>query len=140
MASLFTRIINAELPGRFVWRDETCVSFLTIRPLRPGHVLVVPRLEIDHWLDLPPEVSAHLMTVSQAIGRALARAYNPVKVGFMIVGLEVPHVHIHLVPLQRLADINFANATREPPPAELDEAAATVRRALRELGYPQVSD
>ncbi len=140
MATLFTRIIHGEIPGRFVWRDEHCVSFLTIRPLRHGHVLVVPRQEIDHWLDLPADLAAHLMTAAQSIGKALQRAYKPVKVGMMIVGLEVPHVHLHLVPLEKLQDINFANPPLAPGDGELDRDAETIRSALKALGHSQAAD
>ena len=65
MATLFTRIIDGELPGRFVWRDDRAVAFLTISPIQPGHTLVVPRAEVDNWLDLDPAIAAHLMTVAQ---------------------------------------------------------------------------
>ena len=77
MPSVFSRIISGEFPGRFVWRDERCVAFLTINPLKPGHTLVVPIEEVDHWLDLDPDLAAHLMTVSQTIGWALQRGFNP---------------------------------------------------------------
>ncbi|MER3421009.1 MAG: HIT family protein [Chloroflexota bacterium] len=140
MASVFTQIIEGVLPARFVWRDERCVAFLTIAPLRPGHTLVVPRAEIDHWLDLPPELLAHLMSVAQAIGRALQHAFRPVKVGMVIAGLEVPHVHLHLIPIDDLRDLDFSRANKNPDPAALDAAAARIRTALRALGYPQVAD
>ena len=134
MASVFTRIIAGELPARFVLRDDRCVAFLTIAPLAPGHVLVVPRAEVDHWLDLEPALAQHLMAVSQRLGQALQRAFQPVKVGLMIAGLEVPHVHLHLVPIKTLGDLNFANADAHPDAAAQDRAAAAIRRALRELG------
>ena len=70
MASLFTRIIEGEIPGRFIWRDEQCVAFLTIGPIRPGHALVVPIEEVDHWLDLSPDLAVHLFAVAQVIGQA----------------------------------------------------------------------
>jgi len=140
VASVFTQIIEGVLPARFVWRDERCVAFLTIAPLRPGHTLVVPRAEIDHWLDLPPELLAHLMSVAQAIGRALQHAFRPVKVGMVIAGLEVPHVHLHLIPIDDLRDLDFSRANKNPDPAALDAAAARIRTALRALGYPQVAD
>ena len=130
MASIFTRIIEGELPGRFVWRDDVCVAFLSINPLRPGHVLVVPRAEVEHWIDLDPETWAHLTQVSRTIGAALQTAYNPAKVGLMIAGLEVPHVHVHLVPIDGVHDLDFANAETDPDPAELDAAADTIRAAL----------
>lgn len=140
MPSLFTRIIQGELPGHFVWRDEEAVAFLTIRPLRTGHTLVVPRRETDHWLDLPAETASHLMGVSQKIGQGIQKAFKPRKVGVMIVGLEVPHVHIHLCPIWTLADVNFGRAVPEASPEELAAAAGTLRDALRSLGFSQASE
>jgi histidine triad (HIT) family protein len=139
MATIFTRIINGELPGRFVWKDDQCVAFLSIQPLRPGHTLVVPREEVDHWLDLDPDLAGHLMRVSQSIGKALQQGFRPKKVGLMIAGLEVPHVHLHLVPINGLEDMDFARQDRNPDPAALDRAAETIRAALRELGYREVA-
>ncbi len=140
MASVFTRIIQGELPGRFVWRDDRCVGFLSINPLKAGHTLVVPIDEVDHWVDLEPAVAAHLTGVAQAIGKALNAAYKPLRVGMMIAGLEVPHVHLHLVPIWGVRDLDFSNAARNPDPADLDAAADTIRKSLRELGYDQVVD
>jgi histidine triad (HIT) family protein len=139
MPSLFTRIINGEIPGRFVWKDEQCVVFLTIAPLSPGHCLVVPRAEVDHWLDLDADLAAHLMKVGQCIGKALQRAFKPTKVGLIIAGLEVPHVHLHLVPIKGLQDLNFANQDTNAKAADLDRAAEKTRAALRELRYSQVA-
>ena len=130
MASIFTRIIAGELPGRFVWRDDRAVAFLSIAPLRPGHVLVVPREEIDHWLDLPPDLAAHLMRVAQQVGAAVAKAFPCRKVGLMIAGLEVPHVHLHLVPIEDLTDMDFARQDRNADPKALDAAAEKIRQAL----------
>ena len=140
MATLFTRIINGELPGRFVWRDERCVAFLSIRPLKPGHTLVVPRQEVDHWIDLEPVLAQHLMSVCQSVGKALQQGFTPAKVGVMIAGLEVPHCHIHLVPITDLRDLDFANQDLTPDPAALERAAETIRDALRSLSYRQVAD
>ena len=134
MPTIFTKIIEGELPGRFVWRDDQCVAFLSINPLRPGHVLVVPIVEVEHWIDLDPSTWAHLMSVSRTIGAALQSAYNPEKVGLMLAGLEVPHVHVHLVPINGVHDLDFANADTDPAPAALDEAAETIRTAVRESG------
>jgi histidine triad (HIT) family protein len=140
MASVFTMIINGDLPGRFVWRDDECVAFLSINPLAPGHVLVVPRHETDHWIDLDPDLLQHLAAVSQTIGEALQGAFQPEKVGMMIAGLEVPHVHIHLVPIRHVHDLDFANADPEPDPAALDEAATRIRMHLREMGREEVAE
>ena len=135
MATVFTQIIEGTLPARFVWKDERCVAFLTIHPLRPGHTLIVPRLEIDHWLDLEPVLLDHLMTVSQSIGKAIDEAFHPAKVGLMIAGLEVPHTHLHVIPIQELSDLNPANQDMQPNPADLDQAAEAIRRSLRALGF-----
>lgn len=134
MASVFTRIIEGELPGRFVWQDERCVAFLSIAPLKPGHTLVVPRDEVDHWLDLEPGLAQHLMTVAQRIGKAQQDAFNPVKVGMLIAGLEVPHVHLHVTPIWGVHDLDFANQDRNPDAAEMDRAAEAIRASLRKLG------
>lgn len=140
MATLFTRIIRGELPGRFVWRDARCVAFLTIAPLRPGHTLVVPIREVDHWLELEPAEAEHLMIVAQKVGQAVQAAFSPVKVGLMIAGLEVPHVHLHLVPIHELRDLDFARAENSPAPAAMDDAAARLRAALRAAGHREVAD
>ncbi|MGB2757277.1 MAG: HIT family protein [Acidimicrobiia bacterium] len=129
MATIFTRIISGELPGVFVWSDETCVAFLSIAPLSPGHVLVVPREEIEHWIDLDPEITQHLITVAQEIGLALDAVYEPEKVGLMIAGLEVPHVHIHVLPINGVSDMDFANA-KETTPDELEYEAERIREEL----------
>jgi histidine triad (HIT) family protein len=140
MPSVFTLIIDGELPGRFVWKDDECVAFLSINPLAPGHVLVVPRLEVDHWVDLDPDLLAHVMTVSHTIGAALQGGFQPAKVGMLIAGLEVPHAHIHLVPIRGVHDLDFANADPNPDPVALDEAAETIRIQLREMGQSEVAE
>lgn len=130
MATLFTRIIDGELPGRFVWRDDRCVAFLSINPLQPGHTLVVPVAEVDHWIDLDDELIAHLTIVAKRIAEAQQTIWSPAKVGMMIAGLEVPHVHLHVVPIRGVHDLDFANAQRDPDPAALDHAADALRSAL----------
>ncbi|MGI8663637.1 MAG: HIT family protein [Acidimicrobiales bacterium] len=130
MPSIFTRIINGELPGRFVWRDDHCAGFLSIAPLRPGHTLVVPRVEVDHWLDLEPALVAHLMTVAHAVGRAQMAAFSPARVGLVIAGLEVPHCHLHVVPIDSEADLDFGKADESPSTESLDAAAEALRAAL----------
>ncbi len=130
MATLFTKIINGEFPGRFVYEDELCVAFLTIEPLSPGHTLVVPRAEVDHWLDLDPDLASHLMVVSQRIGRAIRDVYSPTRVGMVIAGLEVPHVHVHVSQMDHLSDLDFASVDRNATAADLDEAAELLRAAI----------
>jgi histidine triad (HIT) family protein len=140
MPTIFTRIIEGELPGRFVWRDDVCVAFLSIAPLKPGHTLVVPRAEVDHWIDLDPDVNAHLMRVAQEIATAQQRAFSPARVGLMIAGLEVPHVHLHVVPIDSMTDLDFGNVDSDPDPVALDTAADALRAALSDAGATGVSE
>ena len=140
MASVFTKIIAGELPGQFVWKDERVVAFLSIAPLKPGHTLVVPRDEVDHWIDLEPDLMQQLAAVSQQIGKAVQAAFRPVKVGTVVLGLEVPHVHIHVVPIWSPYDLDFANADQSAKPEDVAVAAEKIRAELRELGCAQVAD
>lgn len=136
MPSIFTRIIDGEIPATFVWRDPQCVAFMSINPLRDGHVLVVPIEEVDHWLDCPPDLRDHLMGVSQTIGRALDRAYSPAKVGLMIAGLEVPHLHLHVVPINGVRDLDFANAAASVERSHLEREAESIKAELAAMGEP----
>ena len=140
MATLFTRIIEGEIPGVFVWRDPECVVFLSINPMHPGHALVVPVAEVDHWIDLDPALAAHLFQVAQTIGRAQDAAFSPRRVGVMIVGDEVPHVHLHVVPFDAVSELSFAHADPNPPEGSLEAAAVQLRAALRDLGAEYVSE
>lgn len=133
MATVFTRIIEGELPGTFVWRDEACVAFLSVNPLAPGHTLVVPIAEIDHWLDVPADLQAHLFDVSRRIGKAQMRAFRPDRIGLVIAGFEVPHCHIHVCPVNSMADMNFARAL---PMASADDLAGPAAAILAELAAP----
>lgn len=130
MPTVFTRIINRELPGRFVYEDEHCAAFLTIAPVRPGHTLVVTRREIDSWLELTPDELTALWAACAAVGRAIDRVYRPAKVAAMLIGLEVPHVHVHLMAIDSESQLNFANADSDADPATLDAAAATIAAAI----------
>jgi histidine triad (HIT) family protein len=135
MATLFTKIIEGEIPGRFVWRDDRAVVFLTIAPITPGHVLVVPIVEVDHWVDLDSDLAAHLMEVASVVGRAQMRTFSPRRIGMIIAGLEVPHCHLHLVPIDSEADLSFSRADHSPDPAALDDAAERLRAALLDDGH-----
>lgn len=137
--TVFTRIIRGELPGRFVWRDPEVVAFLTIAPLRPGHTLVVPVRQVDHWTDLDRDTWVRMAEVQLAIGSALMAAFRPTRVGTIIAGLEVPHCHVHLVPIRTEADLDFARADHAADPAALDEAAARLRAALSAAGHPETA-
>jgi len=140
VATLFSRIIAGELPGTFVWRDDQCVAFLSINPVRPGHTLVVPRAEVDHWIDLPVEGARHLVTVAHPIGRAQQQAFHPARVGLLIAGLEVPHTHLHLIPIRSEADLHLSNAATSVDGDELERHAAAIRAALRDDGARGVAD
>ena len=134
MATIFTRIIDGELPADFVWKDEVCVAFLSNRPLRPGHTLVVPRSEADHWIDLESDLLAHLAATAQTIGKAQMAVFKPAKIGLMLVGLEVSHVHFHVVPIRGPHDLDFDNQDPNPDPAMMKEAGESLRKELRKHG------
>jgi histidine triad (HIT) family protein len=140
VSSLFTRIIDGDLPGVFVWRDPECVVFLSINPMHHGHALVVPRAEVDHWIDLEPTLAAHLFQVAQTVGRAQQAALSPRRIGVIIAGDEVPHVHLHVVPFDSVAELSFAHADPNPPAGSLDGAAVAIRAALRDVGAEFVSE
>jgi histidine triad (HIT) family protein len=135
MATLFTSIINGDIPGRFVWRDDRAVVFLTIAPIRPGHALVVPIEEVDHWIDLDPDLASHLMVVAREVGRAQQAAFEPERIGLIVAGLEVPHTHLHLIPIDSEGDLSFSKADHSPDAAALDDAAERIRAALRAQGH-----
>jgi diadenosine tetraphosphate (Ap4A) HIT family hydrolase len=130
MASVFTKVIEGEFPARFVYRDDDVVAFLTINPVVPGHTLVVPVKEVEHWIDLDTETLNKLMAVSQKVGKAIAKAFPSEKVGMMIQGLEVPHVHVHLMPINTGADIDLTNSDPSPAPELLDAVQAKLIEAL----------
>jgi histidine triad (HIT) family protein len=130
MATIFTRIINGEIPGTFVHRDARCVAFLSVNPLARGHVLVVPIDEVDHWIDASPALVAHLFGVAHRVGIAQQRAFGCSRVGLIVAGYEVPHAHIHVVPTNDMADLSFANAAPSADLDDLEAAAAAIRAAL----------
>ena len=119
MASIFTKIINGDIPSRMVWEDEECVAFLDVRPLAPGHVLVVPRQETDQWTDLGPAQAAHLTEVAHAIGRAQMVAFSPARIGLLIAGFEVPHAHMHVVPINNMSNLCLLYTSPSPRDATL---------------------
>ena len=135
MASIFTRIIAGEIPGRLVWADEMCVVMVDIRPLHVGHCLVIPRAEVDHWIDLDPGVATHLMEVAGHIGRAQHQAFPCERIGLMIAGFEVPHTHLHVVPMDDMSNLDFRNADPSVDAAELDQVADRLRQQLIDDGH-----
>lgn len=132
MSSVFTKIINGDLPGRFVYRDAHIVAFLTIEPLAYGHVLVVPVNEVDKWTDLEPELWNELNAVALKVGQAVVSAFDAPRAGYIIAGFDVPHTHIHVFPAGNMGDYDFARAMSmdETDPAAMDAAAEKLREAL----------
>lgn len=133
MSTAFEKIISGEWPGRFVWADEHCVAFATIEPITAGHVLVVPRLPYSSWTECPADLVAHLTVVARTIGLAQQRAFDVERSGLVIAGLEVPHTHLHVMPMRSEADIAFANASPATD-AELDASMDLLRAALVDGG------
>jgi histidine triad (HIT) family protein len=139
MTTIFTRIINGEIPGTFIWRDERCVAFMSINPMSFGHALVVPIEEVDHWVDGAPDLIAHLFEVSRVISVAQKNVFGCARVGLIIAGYEVPHMHIHLVPTNEISELSFANAATHVDRADLESAAELIREELRRSGRIEVS-
>jgi histidine triad (HIT) family protein len=136
MASVFTLIMEGKIPGNFVWKDDKAVAILTIQPIRQGHVLVIPREEIDQWSDLPLDLAAHLMQVSHKIANALKVAYPATRVGLMIAGLEVPHTHLHVVPMDSMKDLSFEYA-KNADGDTLKQTAEKIRTTLQAQGHKE---
>ena len=139
MASIFSKIIAGELPGHFIWRDDKAVAIMTIAPICPGHVLVIPIEEVDHWDDMSADLSTHCMEVARSVTKALKSVYDCNRVSLQIVGLEVPHTHLHLVPINSMDDVSFGKA-RQAAPEALAQEAAKLRAALKKLGYAAVAE
>lgn len=135
MSSIFTEIIAGRSPARFVWTDDLCVAFLTIEPRGPGHTLVVPREEVDRWLDLAADTMEHLLRVSRMIGLAQREEWNSDRVGLMIEGYVVPHLHIHIWPSWSPFEFHPGGIDRNANPRHLDENAARLRARLRDHGH-----
>jgi diadenosine tetraphosphate (Ap4A) HIT family hydrolase len=130
VTTIFSRIIAGEIPATFVHRDDRCVAFMSINPLARGHVLVVPIDEIDHWIDAPADLVSHLFGVAHRIGRAQQQAFRCARVGLIIAGYEVPHAHIHVIPTEHMAQLNFANAATSVDRDALHAAADAIRAAM----------
>lgn len=130
MSTIFTKIIDGDIPGTFVHRDDHCVVFMSINPITAGHALVVPIEEIDHWIDASPDLAAHLFEIARRVGVAQQQAFGCEKVGMIIAGYEVPHAHIHLIPTNEMRELSFANAAASVERDDLEAWAARIRAAL----------
>jgi histidine triad (HIT) family protein len=130
MASIFTRIVNREIPAHIVAEDERYIAFLDINPLTIGHTLVVPKKEVDYLFDLDDDTLAGMNVFSKKVAIAIKKAVPCLRIGVEVIGLEVPHAHVHLIPMNRTEDLNFKRAKLKPTKEELTEVAERIRRAF----------
>ena len=130
MSTLFTKIVNREIPCHLIAEDERFMAFLDVMPLVEGHTLVIPKQEIDYIFDLDPELLGDLMKFAQTIAPALKKAIPCKRVGVAVIGLEVPHAHVHLVPMNRMLDINFSQEKLKPSQESLAQTASLIRSFL----------
>lgn len=130
MASIFTRIINREIPGHIIAEDDAYIAFLDVMPLVHGHVLVVPKQEVDYIFDLDDETLSGLYVFAKKVAGAIRKVIPCKRIGIAVIGLEVPHAHVHLVPLNSVGDINFAQPKLKPSPEELSATAEKIRSAF----------
>lgn len=133
MATLFTKIINGEIPGTFVHQDDKCVAFLDVAPMTEGHLMVVPREEISHWIDADTQLLSHLTAVAKKLGEAQKKAFDCERIGLLIVGYEVPHLHIHVLPTNSMDDFDITDRAPMQTPEQLEGPAEKIRQALAEL-------
>ena len=126
MASLFTRIVNGEIPCHKICEDAKYLAFLDIRPINPGHTLVIPKKEIDYLFDIDDPILGGMMVFAKRVARAIEKEVECQRIGVMVAGLEVPHVHVHLVPIIDVHDLNFAKA-KAMPAEELKRLAEHIR-------------
>lgn len=130
MASIFSRIIAGEIPSYKVAEDEAHYAFLDINPLNPGHTLVVPKREVDYIFDLGDEEYAALQLFAKKVAAAIEKSVPCKRIATAVIGLEVPHAHIHLVPISSEGDLNFANPKKEISPERMAEIASTIASNL----------
>ncbi|HEY0667834.1 MAG TPA: HIT family protein [Sphingobacteriaceae bacterium] len=130
MASIFTRIVNGEIPSHKVAETNEFLAFLDVNPLVEGHVLVIPKKEVDYIFDLDDETYAGLMIFSKIVATGIKKTIPCLRVGVAVIGLEVPHTHVHLVPLNHMNDINFSRPKLKPTQEELSTTASKIREAI----------
>ncbi len=127
MASIFSKIIAGEIPCHRVYEDDKHLAFLDINPLAMGHVLCVPKMEVDYMYDLTDDALADLWKFTIPVAKAIDKSMDCLRVGSAVIGLEVPHVHIHLIPLQSVEDINFSRPKLNPSKEDLSDIAQRIR-------------
>ena len=131
MPTVFTKIINGELPAYKVHEDELTLSFLALDQVNPGHVLVIPKQEVNHWFDVPPEIFNRVGHNAQMIAKAIKKVTGCQRVGVMVVGIEVPHYHMHLVPISSIAELDFKRAQKLAP----DQMESLQKKIIEALNY-----
>lgn len=129
MASLFSKIVSGEIPAYKVAENDTFLAFLDIMPLRKGHCLVIPKVEIDYIFDLEDDLLGEMMAFSKIVAAKIKKEFPCKKVGVCVVGLEVPHAHIHLIPINSVSDMNFSQDKLKLETAELAEIANRLKEA-----------
>ena len=130
MASVFTQIIKGEIPSYKIAENNNCFAFLDISPLAKGHTLVVPKKEVDYIFDMEDEIHKELWHFSKQISKAIEKAVPCKRIGVAVIGLEVPHAHIHLIPINKVSDMNFAMPKLSFSKEEMEETAAAIRKYL----------
>lgn len=130
MASIFSKIISREIPAHIIAENEHAICILDVMPLRKGHLLVIPKKEVDKFYDLPQEDYLELMKLTQIMAKVLEKSYDCKRIGQAIIGLEVPHAHIHLVPLNEMNDLNFNQPKLEVTQDELAEIAQHISKNM----------
>ena len=130
MASIFSKIVNREIPAHIVAETADFLAFLDVSPLVMGHVLVIPKKEVDYIFDMDDESYSGLSLFAKTVATGVKKAFPCKKVGVAVIGLEVPHVHIHLIPMNNVNDMNFSKAKLQPTQEELVEAAAKIKAVL----------
>jgi histidine triad (HIT) family protein len=134
MPTIFTRIIKGEIPCHKIAETENCFAFLDIQPLAKGHTLVIPKTETDYIFSLDDKLFTELQLFSKTIARAIEKAVPCKRIGVAVIGLEVPHAHIHLIPINSVSDINFAQPKLKLPAEEMEKIAQAIRQALIQQG------
>ena len=130
MASIFSRIVAGEIPCYKIAEDENCFAFLDINPLTLGHTLVIPKKEVDYLFDLEDKDIAGISMFAKKIAVAIRKAIPCKRIGSAVIGLEVPHAHIHLIPIQKESDMLFSKPKLNPTPEEMEKIAAAIRKQL----------
>ena len=132
MSTIFSKIISGEIPAHKVAETTDYLAFLDINPLREGHVLVIPKIDVDYIFDLDDDVYAGLMIFAKIIAKAIKKAIPCTKVGVTVIGLKVPHAHVHLIPIDGIADMDFSQPKLKPTEKELSEVALRILEALKD--------